>query len=383
MPTHSSGSRSNTLLIVGGGHASLPLIKMGKKWAPGLRVVLISAKSYLYYSGAIPQFMGGFYDIEETRINLQALAEAYSTEFHEGYVNEIQPDKKQVHCADGRSFSYDALVLNTGVVTRAPEKDPDSIIYPVKPMGRLVELQQKREAGSVRRLLIAGGGAAGVELALNISHPEQKRATPPEVITLIHKDDHLLPGFPKRVSRKVEQRLRARGVELRLGEAWDAGQAGDGDYDAIILATGNRPATAGMTHGLPVDEGQRIRAKNTLQVENHPEIFVAGDGARVGPGYPEVGVHAVKQGVILRQNVAAFFSGAAMQEYKPYAVNPLIISNGTTEGYFIAGKTGFSGRWAILLKYILDMNWLEKYTRPPETRRSYGQLLKDALGRGD
>lgn len=359
----------------------MPLIKMGKKWAPELRVVLISAKPYLYYSGAIPQFMGGFYDIEETRINLKTLAETYGTEFHEGYVSEIHPDKKQVGCAGGRRFSYDALVLNTGVVTGAPEKDPGSIIYPVKPMGRLVELQREREAGTIQRLLIAGGGPAGVELALNISHPEQKRATPPEAITLIHKDDRLLPGFPERISQKVEQRLRDRGVQLRLGEAWDAGQADENEYDAIILATGNRPATAGMKHGLPVDERQRIKTKTTLQVENHPEIFAAGDGARVGPGYPEVGVHAVKQGVVLRHNVAALFTGENMQEYKPYAVSPLIISNGTTEGYFIAGKRGFSGRWAILLKYMLDMKWLEKYTRPPENRRSWGKLLRDALRR--
>jgi NADH dehydrogenase FAD-containing subunit len=248
-------------------------------------------------------------------------------------------------------------------------------------MGRLVALQREREAGTIRRLLIAGGGAAGVELALNLSHPEQKRATPPEAITLIHKDDRLLPGFPKRISKKVEHRLRTRGVELRLGEVWDANQADENEYDAIILATGNRPASAGMMHGLPVDERQRIKTKATLQVEDYPEIFAAGDGARVGPGYAEVGVHAVKQGVVLRHNISALFAGAAMQEYKPYAVSPLIISNGTTEGYFIAGKRGFSGRWAILLKFMLDMNWLEKYTRPPENRRSWRQLLRDTLRR--
>ena len=373
-------SRSpRTLLIVGGGHATLPLIKMGKSWASEIRVVLISASRYLYYSGAIPQFMGGFYELDETRIDLKTLAGRYGTAFHEGYVTAVEPGKKQVRCTDGRMFTYDALVLNTGVET--PSESSAAPLFPVKPMGRLISLQQQREAGRISRLLIAGGGAAGVELMLNISHPAQQRAAPPERLTLVHQGSRLLPGFPATIARKVEACLCARGVELRLNEAWSPGEARNKEYDAVVPATGNRPITAGIQHGLPEDASRRIRTSDFLQVEEHPEIFAAGDGARVGPGYAEVGVHAVKQGPVLRHNVATLFSGGKMKPYKPYAVSPLIISNGNSEGFFVAGKTGFTGRWAIVLKYMLDMNWLEKYTRPPQARRSWSRLLRDAQAR--
>ncbi len=66
------------LVIVGGGHASLPVLKMGRKWKKyDLEIILISENPYLIYSGALPQFMGGFYEWHQTAINLQKLCERY------------------------------------------------------------------------------------------------------------------------------------------------------------------------------------------------------------------------------------------------------------------------------------------------------------------
>lgn len=364
------------LVIAGGGHASLPLIKMGKKWkAHDLEIVLISEHPYLIYSGALPQFMAGFYEWGQTAINLEKLCSRYGVTFVKSRVESISERSSTVTTSEGQLHSYDYLLINVGAKT-VKFKNLENAV-PVKPMDELLTLRTRLKNGEVKRLLIAGGGAAGSELALNLSHPQSFAG--PE-ITLLENDSRLLSSFPVKMSNRVTDLLKQRSVNVNTSTPFQPAMAEN--YDAALIAVGNRPESHSINHHFETGTGERILTDETLRVKGKHTVFAAGDTADVnGHNYQPIGVHAVKQGIILRHNIRASLSGGALKSYEPYPVNPLIMSDGADSAFFVVKNYVFEGRGAAVLKYILDMNWLEKYAKRPDNRRPYTKLLLDGFKR--
>jgi NADH dehydrogenase FAD-containing subunit len=366
------------LIIAGGGHASLPLIKMGHHWKKkNLTITLVSAEPYLVYSGALPQYMGGFYEWHETAINLKQLCERYGVEFVRARVESVDSHKQLITMETGQELGFNYLVINVGATTKADGKKEN--IYPVKPMSRLLRLKEKLESGLCQNLLIIGGGVAGTEIAFNLSHPDCRYQ--PQ-ITIIEKNRQLLEEFPMQVSKIAMETLKKRGVNVRTGA--HSGQTDAENFDAVILATGNEPESINISHPFPLGSGNRILTDRTLLIKGYSNVFAAGDTADVnGTGLPQIGIHAVKQGVTLRTNIEALVDGKPMKNYSPYPVNPLIISDGPNRALYIINKLMIPGKISAVLKYVLDMKWLEKYNRTPESRRSITSLVLNGFKRAE
>jgi len=364
------------LIIVGGGHASLPLIKMGEKWKQlGIEIVLVSENPYLIYSGALPQFMGGFYSWEQTAVDLEKLCETYGVSFTESRVVSIYGESSHIKLSNGTQLSYDYLVINVGAKTVQFEQVTNAA--PVKPMNELLSVRQRLKDGEIKKVLIAGGGAAGAELALNLSHPDS--FTDPE-ITILDKNDRLLSGFPERLSDTVAYILNERKVQVNTNLEFEPAMTNH--YDATIIAVGNQPGSMSISHNFKTGKGGRILTDQSLRVIGQPAVFAAGDTANVdGKNYRQIGVHAVKQGVVLRKNIKALHRGEAMTDYSAYLINPLILSDGPDSAFYILNSLVLKGRWAAILKYTLDMRWIEKYTKPQSKRRSFVKLFQDGIER--
>ena len=159
----------------------------------------------------------------------------------------------------------------------------DPIVPPVPGLRELQGVWGTREATSMnavpRRLLVLGGGSAGVELAQVV------RRLGGEVV-LVEGADRVLPREPAPLGEALGEALRRDGIELKLGMHATAArregdeyvlQFGDGTElrgDRLLAATGRRPRvegigleTAGATfgeHGIRVDEhlraGERLWA---------------------------------------------------------------------------------------------------------------------------
>jgi len=364
------------LLIAGAGHATLPLIKMGQKWKKhNIQIQVVSARPFLIYSGSLPQFMGGFYSWDQTAVDVEKLCSRYGTDFYPGTVDSIDTGQKSVATSGKKKFSYDFLVINVGAET-IPLFNSGKVT-PVKPMPKLLEIKKSLEKGEVSRLLIIGGGAAGSELALNISHPKSGYECE---ITLVEKNERILSSYSKRLSRQVAAILRGRGVIVKTGTGLSERELNH--FDEVIIAAGNRPRSITINQNLESGASGRILTDNTLQVKGKPGIFAAGDTADVGGNdYQQIGVHAVKQGVLLRHNLEAAILGRPLKKYRPYPINPLILSNGPDEAFMIMGKISFRGRFFSVLKHLLDMRWIEKYTKEPASRRPFRLLIKEGFKR--
>jgi len=358
------------ILIAGGGHASLPIIKMGQYWKrKGYAVTLISSEPYLVYSGGLPQYMGGFYSFDEISISLKNLCERYGTEYIQDTVTTVVSEQNRIETESGGVYSFDVLLINVGAKTEI--KNPAMNVYPVKPMSRLLPLLQKLKNRNIERLLIAGAGAAGTEIALNISHPDSVVKTD---LTLVENQSSILSSFPDKAARIASERLQKRGVVIKTGTSYNKKDIKL--FDAVIDATGNNPASLSLNHDLKTGHSNRILTEPSLLARGTKNVFAAGDTADVdGNNYAPVGVHAVKQGPLLRKNIIRLLEGRDLKPYRPYWANPLIISNGNDNAIFTANRFCSHGKWASVLKFVLDMNWLEKYTRPKDNRRSLPDLL--------
>ena len=61
------------LLLVGGGHAILPFLVNASHFRNLADITLINEHPYLFYSGMIPEYLGGHYTKEDVTIDLGRL----------------------------------------------------------------------------------------------------------------------------------------------------------------------------------------------------------------------------------------------------------------------------------------------------------------------
>jgi pyruvate/2-oxoglutarate dehydrogenase complex dihydrolipoamide dehydrogenase (E3) component len=175
---------------------------------------------------------------------------------------------------DGRRYTAGHVVVALGA---------DPFVPPVSGLRELDGVWTNREATGMtvvpRRLLVLGGGPAGVELA------QATRSFGAEVV-IIESSDRVLAHEPAPMGEALGKALRRDGIELELGvQATAARRDGDefvlelGDGrelrgDRLLVATGRRPRVAGIgletvgiaenPRGIPVDgrlsAGERLWA---------------------------------------------------------------------------------------------------------------------------
>jgi pyruvate/2-oxoglutarate dehydrogenase complex dihydrolipoamide dehydrogenase (E3) component len=175
---------------------------------------------------------------------------------------------------DGVRRTAEHIVVATG---------SDPIVPPVPGLAELEGVWGTREATSMkaipRRLLVLGGGAAGVELAQIV------RRLGGEAV-LVEGADRVLPREAAPLGMALSEALRRDGIELVLGMHATAARRDGDEYvlefdgrselrgDRLLVAAGRRPRVEGIgletvgvkagPHGIPVDDhlraGERLWA---------------------------------------------------------------------------------------------------------------------------
>ena len=393
------------LLLVGGGHAMLPLVKHADEWIRrGIEVTLLDEWDTLYYSGMVPEYLGGVYTAEEVQIDLGRLCAESGVTFRRGRAESLSLDKIVV-TEDGDAIEFDLVVFDIGSVT-PHRKAADGAVL-TKPLHHIEKLEQfvrsvLAAADSTQRVVVVGGGAAGVEVLLNLT--ARTRAVRPDALrfSLVEPSDRLLPGFPAGMQRDVQRRLEERGVTLHLGARAELVEEGhvllhDGTRlaaDRVLWATGTTGPPLFRDVGLPVDDDGFLRVADTLQCPAAPWLFAAGDCAALAshPDLRKIGVHAVKQGPTLRSNVTAALDAlqaghaladADLQTFTPYPVAPLILSTGEPTGLWASGRFWLRGGSILRLKHFVDRRWMGRYS-PRWHRRTLRQRFgREAAADGD
>ncbi|BDP44356.1 pyridine nucleotide-disulfide oxidoreductase (plasmid) [Deinococcus aetherius] len=375
------------LLLVGGGHANVALLKAARRWTRrGVRVTLVSDARHLYASGMTPESLGGVYSAEDVRIDLLRWCLVNHVAFVQARVTGLDVVARTARTSQGDILPCDLAVFDIGATNPLRDRAGSAVLTkPLHHIGRLrAWLEGGSSSGPPRSLVVVGGGPAGTEVLLNVSARWGRRTGPGALgLTLVHPGGRLMPQFAPGLGRRAEHLLRGRGVRVLLNTRVERVEEGavvleGGERlpgDVVLWATGTRGQALFGEAGLPVDGQGYVQVDRRLRVLGQPWLFAAGDCAVMeGRRLDRSGVNAVAQGLVLRGHLDRLVNawqagrdpaGVSLSPFRPYPVAPYLISTGTPEGMLALGpRVGLRGRPLLWCKHLADRVWVGRYRFP-------------------
>ena len=379
---------SKQLLLVGGGHSHVTVIKqLGMRPIPGVKVTLVTPSLKTPYSGMLPGCIAGHYQASDIYIDLAKLCQAASIDWVLDEICGVDPGQQTVTFSHRPSLQYDVLSLDVGITpdTRGLSGDIH-LITPVKPIASFIDrwqdcLQRLTPEDSIA---VVGGGAASVEIALAIAAAlKSKRRAQGETgqrgiackdVHLISASEHILSEAPSRARRAIIRALDQYGVRLTTGvhvtgyeqRVLQGANGASIPASEVIWATGARPMPWLEGSGLDLDEHGYVLLAPTLQSVSHPNVFAAGDTASMAMDpRPKAGVYAVRQGPTLAANLRAYLESQSLNSYKPQSQHLALIALGEQRAVGFKNGVSFSGHWVWRMKDRIDRRFLAQFNDWP------------------
>lgn len=367
------------VVLVGAGNAHLVFLKRWRMspW-PGVAVTLVSEFAEIPYSAMVPGHIAGDYRWDEITLDLVRFCRSADARFVAARVTGVDAANSRIEFADRPAMTFDVLSLGLGSLPAAPTGwAGGEWSFSMRPLGRLTRQLEGLEislAESPRpfHLAVVGGGASGCELALAIQRRLSMSAG--FRLTLLQSNRRLLPSFPNRAARLMEANLRAASIDVQLEACVVGGNPGrlrlsssqELACDGVLWATPAAPLELLRASGLSVDDAGFLMVRETLQSLSHAAVFGTGDCVTFlpQPQLPRNGVHAVRQGRVLFDNVRELLHERPLAPFRPQS-NCLCLMN-TSDGDAILsyGSIATKGRLVRRWKERIDRAWLESFDSP-------------------
>jgi len=361
------------LILAGGGHAQLSVLKALAGHPAQREVVLVTPEPFQIYSGMLPGWMAGNYRLADCLIDLRPLAEAAGARLVYARVVGVDASQRSVELSDGTRLEYDALSLDVGSETDTSWLEAaGERMLPVKPLSEFVQHWPSMLAAASRqheyRLVVVGAGAAGVELAFAARQAFIAQDCAHASVALVASDSGILPGHGKSVQTRTRALLKRRGITLYQGQAAGSQQgvvlAGGEKIqaDCVIAASGARPPAWLRDTDLALDEKGYVLVDAQHRSLSHPEVFAAGDVcARADTVMARSGVHAVFAGPVLAHNLLAVSQGQALKSYHPRRRSLYLLATGPQHAILSWGAFSAQGRWVWRWKNWIDKRFIRKH----------------------
>lgn len=372
--------RTPQIVVLGGGYVGMyTALRLRRKLHRGeAAVTVIDPSSTMTYQPFLAEAAGGSVEPRHVVVPLRPVLRGCRVVT--ARVTGVDPDRRRVTMvsATGETteLAYDVLVVALGAVARTLPVPGlaehatgfgtvaeavhlrNQVLSRLDAAAATVDPDRRRAALT---FTVVGGGYSGVEVLGELEdlaryalrfHPELDPAELRWV--LVEAADRVLPEVSLSLAEYTVDRLRRRGMDVRLGTRLESVEGGrvrlsDGtefDADTVVWTAGVRANPVAARLGLPVDPAGRVVCTAELQVRVLPGVWSAGDvaavpdlsvaepGALCGPSAQ----HAVRQARRLADNVVAELRGRKLKPYRhPYAgsVASLGLHKGVAEVYGI------------------------------------------------
>ena len=336
---------------------------------PSAQVTLVSPYARQIYSGMVPGLVAGHYTVDDCTIPLAPLAAAAKVKFIQSAATALDAKARNVSLSNGQVLHYDALSIDTGpVMARSAIPGAEEHALFVRPIedfmvqwDELFALTQQQ----VLSVVVVGGGAAGVELALAMQYRLGERAR----VSLVTGGPPPLSSYRARAQSRALRALKRFGVTV-LEDSCTAishnhVQLGRGmrlECDAPVLALGAAAPAWLQRSGLALDENGFVATGNRLQSTSHPEVFGVGDvPSDPSRPTPKSGVYAVRAGPPLAFNLRRFVAGGELQAHRPQRVALSLLACGERHAIASWGPWSAEGRWVWWWKDRVDRAFVAGY----------------------
>jgi len=290
---------------------------------------------------------------------------------------------------NGSVIAYDYLVLAMGGQTnffgmKSVEENGfqlKSIESAVNTRNHLLGMleQASREVDSNKRkalltFVVVGGGPTGVEtagaLAELITHVMTKDYPHMDLkdvrVLLIEATDRVMPAYPDELRKATMKLLQNKNVEILLntklmdynGRTVTLGDGRQIDAHTLIWTAGVRAAEITNRLGVQQAASGRVRVDPTLQLPQHPEVFVIGDAAYVedtqSQPLPMLATVAQQQAKVTAQNIKKILKGEKPESFQ-YKDPGLLATIGRNAAVARIWGLSFSGFIAWVIWVVLHI----------------------------
>jgi NADH dehydrogenase len=347
MPAQNAKSRPR-IVVIGGGFGGAFAVQrlVGRLGADEAEVLLVDRNNFFVFHPFLVEAGTGSLHPQHAVVGLRAFTGAGSLqmgEFTGADFARRTVTVRPVGQDTDREIPYDELILALGSVTNLPPVPglaehafqvkgvADAIALRDRAISLLEQADQCADEDLRRSLLhfvVVGSSFTGVEVAgefevfLRRACRRYANLKGADIsVTLVDIADRILPNLDPELAAFAADKLRSRGIDLRLGTSvreLTAGRAhlADGtilDAATVIWCAGiaPNPALAGLD--LPTDDRGWVLCDPDLRVKGLEHVWAIGDcsvnPAPDGRPYPATAQAAVQQGRAVADNLARVLQG--------------------------------------------------------------------------
>ncbi|HAJ57345.1 MAG TPA: hypothetical protein DCL35_06210 [Candidatus Omnitrophica bacterium] len=189
------------IVIIGGGFAGLEAARVFSRKRSKLgsrRVIVVDAKPTFDFLPVLPDVCGSFVSKEHVILDLREYLEALKVNFENDEVINIDADAREVFLKGGRSLAFEFLIVCCGSVTN---------FYGAAEIERhALKLDTADDAAALlntvatypqKKIVIAGGGYTGVEIASSIAAFLRRKKVKKYSVNIVEKQDDILGPLPQ------------------------------------------------------------------------------------------------------------------------------------------------------------------------------------------
>ncbi|WP_193968017.1 NAD(P)/FAD-dependent oxidoreductase [Nodosilinea sp. LEGE 07088] len=361
--------------IVGGGfgglYCALALHRRSQASPRPLHITLIEPRDRFNFTPLLYELLTQELAPWEIAPTYEELLPPTAVDRCQDWVDQIDLAQRTITLRQGKPLVYDYLVVAIGSQMRPPTvAGSRAHTLPFATVDDAWQLERRLEALddlATVRVVVAGAGASGVELACKLSDRLGHRGQ----ITVVDRRGEILRSYPERVQRSAMRALAKRRVSVYLDAAIETvdgsgltfgyqGQPHHCPADLMLWTVGTVPRPWPSSAAPKQTPLGQCLVLPTLQLPDYDNVFVLGDMAAMpAPGReraPTTAQAAYQAGPVVAHNILALIANRSV---KPFRYNHLgdMLTLGQGDavvcgfGLCITGRLGaFSRRWAYWLR---------------------------------
>lgn len=340
--TSTTERRVPRVVVLGAGFAGLAAVRQ----LNGLdaQVLLVDRNPYNTFQPLLYQVATGGLNPGDVTYSLRSFTGKFkNARFRHGTAVGVDRENKTLLMEDGDHVEYDYLILGTGIAANyfgIPGAEENTLTMytrrgAIEVRDRLftaIETAAEHPGSVSPSVVVVGAGPTGAEMAGAIAELRDTYVAknypdldPSSVrVVVVEMLDVVLGPFADDLRQYAAKALKARGVELELGEA-----VAEVREDTVVVKSGKEYPSAltvwasGVSApkylsewGLPQGRGGRIQTGPDLRIQGSEDIFAVGDvGAVEGNVLPQLAQPAIQTGRHAAAQVRNLVQGQPTKEF--------------------------------------------------------------------